>query len=129
MNKEKIIDTLFTKFSDIRYVALYTGNDLVYKQKKQTLDSSAEETDKYEELLVNPVLLKLASQRGNIDCGGLNYLIIKYGNFFQLIRSIREGHISICIKQDANLNSLPNSIFDFLNTEFHLLYPEAQTSQ
>ncbi|MEM6738263.1 MAG: hypothetical protein AAF149_02045 [Bacteroidota bacterium] len=121
MNNEKIIDALFSAFSDIRYVAIYVDNSLVYKQKEETPDSSTGETDRYEELLVNPTLLKLASQRGNIDCGGLNHLIIGYGNFFQIVKSIPKGHISVCIRQDSDLNTLPNKIFNFLNEKFENL--------
>ena len=46
------------------------------------MDASGLESDRYEELLVNPTLLTLATQRGNIDCGGLKYLIVRYGNKF-----------------------------------------------
>jgi len=121
MNKENIIKTLFEKFSEIRYVALYLEGELVFKQKERTSDSSSGETDKFEELLVNPTLLKLASQRGNIDCGGLNYLIIGYGNFYQLVKSTPNGHISICIDQKSDLNNLPNEIFSFLKKNFQEL--------
>ena len=82
MDKEKIIISLFEEFSEVRYVALYIDDDLVCRQKEVTSDGSSGESDKYEELLVNPTLLKLASQRGNIDCGGLNFLIVGYGNFY-----------------------------------------------
>lgn len=118
MNKEKIINSLFTQFSEIRYVAIYIGEELVYKQREQTADSSSGKTDKYEELLVNPTLLKLASQRGNIDCGGLNHIIIGYGNFYQLVKSIPNGHISICLERNSDLNQLPKSIFGYLKVEF-----------
>ena len=120
MEKEKIIETLFREFSEIRYVALYIEAKLVLKQKK-TINNSSEETDKYEELLVNPTLLKLASQRGNIDCGGLNYLIIGYGNFYQLVKSTFDGHISICLEQKSDLNKMPNEIFSFLKENFQEL--------
>lgn len=121
MNKEKIIESLFGEFSEIRYMAIYIKDKLVYKQKEETSDSSSGETDKYEELLVNPTLLKLTSQRGNIDCGGLNYLIIGYGNFYQVVKSVPEGHISICIEQKSDLNELPKRIFDYLNEKFENL--------
>lgn len=120
MDKGKIIESLFNEFSEIRYVALYVENDLVYKQKEETSDSSSGETDKYEELLVNPTLLKLASQRGNIDCGGLNHLIVGYGNFYQIVKSIPNGHISVCIEQTSDLNKLPNSIFSYLNEKMEI---------
>ncbi len=118
MNKEVIIDTLFEKFVEILYAALYSNQNLVFKQKKITLNSSSNETDKHEELLVNPTLLTLVTQRGNIDCGGLNYLIIGYGNFYQLVKSINNGHISICLSLNSDLNNLPNKIFRFLNKKF-----------
>jgi hypothetical protein len=47
-------------------------------------------------------LLKAASQRGNIDCGGLDFLLVKYGNFFQFILPVIWGHVSVCIEQNAD---------------------------
>ena len=73
MNKDTVITSLFREFNEIRYAALYIEDELVFKQKEKTDDSSSGETDRYEELLVNPILLKLASQRGNMDCGGLDH--------------------------------------------------------
>lgn len=121
MKEENIIQTLFEKFSDIRYVALYFDKNLVFKQRGETVDSSSGETDKFEELLVNPTLLTLASQRGNIDCGGLNYLIIGYGNFYQLVKSIPNGHISICLEKSSDLNNLPKEIFVFFKANYQEL--------
>lgn len=118
MDKENIIASLFSAFPEIRYVALYIADELVYKQREKTSDTSSGETDKYEELLVNPALLKLAGQRGNIDCGGLNYLIVGYGNFYQIVRSIPNGHISICVELHSDLNKLPNTIFKYLKENF-----------
>jgi hypothetical protein len=53
-------------------------------------------------LLVNPTLLTLATQRGNIDCGGLRYLIIGYGHFQQLVILRLAGHVSIAFELGAN---------------------------
>ncbi|MCG8327479.1 MAG: hypothetical protein MI974_07330 [Chitinophagales bacterium] len=115
MKKEAIINELFNFSDKIRYAAIYSYNDLVYKQREEGIeDSSSGETDKYEELLVNPTLLTLTRQRGNLDCGGLDYLIIKYGNFYQLVKAIPNGHISICLNKKSDLNTLPNDIFLFL---------------
>ncbi len=114
MKSEKIITSLFTQFSEVRYAAIYVEDELVYQQKEKTENSSSGETDKYEELLVNPTLLKLAEQRGNIDCGGLEHLIIKYGNFYQLVKSVPNGHVSVCIDLNSDLNRLPHEIFDYL---------------
>jgi hypothetical protein len=62
----------------------------------------AADSDRYEELLVNPTLLTLATQRGNIDCGGLRYLIIGYGHFQQLVIPRPAGHVSIAFELGAN---------------------------
>ncbi|MEM6892364.1 MAG: hypothetical protein AAF554_01660 [Bacteroidota bacterium] len=115
---DSIIEALFKEFGEIRYVAIYQDDELVFQQRDKTENTSSGETDTYEELLVNPTLLKLASQRGNIDCGGLNHLIVAYGNFYQLVKAIPKGHISICLQQSADLNHLPTQIFTFLKARF-----------
>ncbi|MEL7006602.1 MAG: hypothetical protein AAFN93_28340, partial [Bacteroidota bacterium] len=79
------------------------------------LQLSSNESDKYEELLVNPTILLLAQQRGNIDCGGLDFVLIKYGSFYQLVKQIDKGHISICIDKSADPVSLEKEISNVLN--------------
>lgn len=122
MNTELIIENLFERFEAIRYVAIYIDENLVFKQKANAENSSAGGTDKFEELLVNPTLLKLASQRGNIDCGGLRFLIVGYGNFYQLVKSLPNGgHLSICLDKSVDLNKLPEEIYTYLrSTHFEL---------
>ena len=120
--KNQIIDDLFNSFVDIRYVAVYKDNELIFKQRQQTLDSSSSDTDKYEELLVNPTLLTIARQRGNIDCGGLRFVIVGYGNFYQLIKEINNGHISICLDKNVDLTNVPEKIFELLKTKYLELY-------
>ncbi|MEL7269034.1 MAG: hypothetical protein AAGL34_05640 [Bacteroidota bacterium] len=115
---DTIIEVLFKEFDEIRYVAIYKNDELVFQQRGETENTSSGETDTYEELLVNPTLLKLASQRGNIDCGGLNHLIVGYGNFHQLVKPIPKGHISICLQPSSDLNHLPTQIFTFLKAQF-----------
>lgn len=114
MEGTAIIEELFDLSPEIRYAAIYRHNNLHLRQRETGTNSSSHETDKFEELLVNPTLLKLAGQRGNIDCGGLRYLIVGYGNFYQIIKEIAQGHISICIEKVADLNKLPNQIFEYL---------------
>ena len=79
-----MINDIFSLSNDVRYVAIYREGHLEIKSKEGTLGASSSDSDRYEELLVNPTLITLATQRGNIDCGGLDYLIIRYGNFFSL---------------------------------------------
>jgi hypothetical protein len=97
-----MIDMIFDLSDSIRYVAIYDGERLQSKSRPNTMDASASDSDRYEELLVNPTLLKLASQRGNIDCGGLRYVLVRYGNFFQYILPTITGHVSVCIEASAD---------------------------
>jgi hypothetical protein len=76
-----MINKIFDLSASIRYVAIYHGQELQSKSKANTAGASDSETDKYEELLVNPTLLKLASQRGNIDCGGLQHRLSTLAGF------------------------------------------------
>ncbi|WP_187269560.1 hypothetical protein [Flagellimonas hymeniacidonis] len=122
MSEKQIIKNLFQHFPDIRYVALYLDDMLVFQQRDNVTDNSSRETDRFEELLVNPTLLTLASQRGNIDCGGLDYLIIGYGNFYQLVKSTANGHISICLEKSSDITHLPQRIFKFLKSNHKELH-------
>jgi hypothetical protein len=97
-----MIDSIFRLSESIRYVAIYKNGHLESKSKSNTSRASSSESDRYEELLVNPALLTLASQRGNIDCGGLDYLVVRYGNFFQFVLPVEWGHVSVCIEGDAD---------------------------
>ena len=97
-----MIESLFKLSDSIRYVSVYKNGQLESKSKSNILDASSSESDRYEELLVNPTLLKLASQRGNIDCGGLDYILLRYGNFFQLVLPQNWGHVSVCIEVNAD---------------------------
>ena len=97
-----MIDTIFSLSDSVRYVAVYKNGHLEAKSKSNTMGASSSESDRYEELLVNPTLLKLASQRGNIDCGGLDYLLVRYGNFFQLVLPTPDGHVSVCIEPQGD---------------------------
>ncbi|MGI9543814.1 MAG: hypothetical protein ACR2MX_11175 [Cyclobacteriaceae bacterium] len=119
MNTEAIIQELLAFSNQIRYVAIYHNNELKLRQKEEILEnSSSKQTDRFEELLVNPTLLTLTSQRGNIDCGGLDHLIIGYGNFHQLVKPLSKGHLSVCLEKDADLNIIPGKIVSFLATKF-----------
>lgn len=97
-----MIESIFKISDNVRYVAVYKNGQLELKSKSATLHASSSESDRYEELLVNPTLLKLASQRGNIDCGGLDYILIRYGNFFQFVLPQSWGHVSVCIEANAD---------------------------
>lgn len=97
-----VIQQIFALSEHIRYVAVYQDSQLVMQSKSGTAGASSSDTDRFEELLVNPTLLKLTSQRGEIDCGGLDYLLIRYGNFFQFVMPNSAGHVSVCLESDSD---------------------------
>lgn len=99
---QKIIENIAEISNTIRYIAVYKEGNLTSWQRENISDSSAADSDKYEELLVNPTILTIAKQRGDIDCGGLDFVVIKYGHFYQLIQIIEQGHLSICIDAEAD---------------------------
>ena len=93
---EDLIDALFALFPDIRYVA--RDGELTTRERADLSGASAPESDRHEEPLVNPTLLTLVGQRGRIDCGGLDFVVIRYGNFYQLVRPIPGGHLSVAVE-------------------------------
>ena len=107
---DSLPDTLFRAASEIRYVALYRHGELQLAQRPTLRDASAPESDRYEELLVNPALLVLTRQRGDIDCGGLEYVLVRYGRFFQLVHPVDGGHISVAIEPDSDLLALVDTV-------------------
>jgi len=107
---QKIIENIAAISNAIRYIAIYQKGALTSWQRENISDTSSSDSDKYEELLVNPTILTIAKQRGNIDCGGLDFIVIKYGHFFQLIQTIEQGHISICIDSGADPLTLEKEI-------------------
>jgi hypothetical protein len=76
----------------IRYVAFGDGQHVETAQRDGIADASDTGSDFFEELLVNPALLTLARQRGDLDCGGLRHIIVGYGNFDQVVVPTPSGH-------------------------------------
>ena len=105
-----IAKALFTSLPDVRYVATYVDGKLELNQRSGIANASASESDKYEELIVNPTLLKLIEQRGNIDCGGMDYVLIRYGSFFEFVQPVAGGHVSVGIEANANLMTIVPAI-------------------
>ena len=97
-----LAEQLFGRSHAIRYVAVYRKGDLSLAQRPELQGASAAESDRYEELLVNPTLLLLTRQRGEIDCGGLEYVLIRYGNFFTLAYPLDGGHVTLGIEPAAD---------------------------
>jgi len=97
-----LIAALFDLTPTVRYVAIYRHGQLSLRQRPDLSLTSAAESDRYEELLVNPTILTLTRQRGEIDCDGLDYVVVRYGNFFQFVVPIEGGHASVAFEPDAD---------------------------
>jgi hypothetical protein len=95
-------ESIFAISPQIRYVALYGDGKLELSERPGLVNASSSESDKYEELIVNPTLLKLVQQRGDIDCGGMRFVLIRYGSFFQFVRPITGGHLSVGMELTAS---------------------------
>ena len=102
MDFQALANSLFAVSRDIRYVAAYRNASLQIAERSGIANASGAESDRYEELLVNPTLLTLTRQRGDIDCGGLDFLLVRYGHFFQLVHPISGGHLSVAIEPAAD---------------------------
>ncbi len=109
-----MFEDIFDISADVRYVALYKRGDLTLRERPGISNTSSSESDRFEELLVNPTILKLVSQRGNIDCGGLEYILIRYGNFFQFVTQLDSGHISVAINPSANTLDIVEGIRSYI---------------
>ena len=110
MENAPLIAALFDISHLVRYIAIYNGQDLLMQQRPGIKNPSAGESDKYEELIVNPTLIKLATQRGNIDCGGLEYFVIRYGNFFVLLFPTADGHVNLGVELTADPFAIVNKV-------------------
>ena len=95
-------DDVFAISPDVRYVAVAHGQQVDVRSRPGLRHASGNDSDRYEELLVNPALLVLTTQRGNIDCGGLRYLIVGYGHFHQLVVPHAAGHVSVALELASN---------------------------
>jgi hypothetical protein len=75
--RDRLKYALFDLTPDVRCVAVYRLGELSLGQRPDLALASALESDRYEELLVNPTFLTLTRQRGDIDRGRLAYLVIR----------------------------------------------------
>ena len=107
---QDIIQRILGVSPQVRYVAVYYRDKLQSASRPDLAGASSAESDKYEELLVNPTILTLVRQRGNIDCGGLAYIVIRYGSFFELVAALDHGHVSVGIEPTADPLALVPSI-------------------
>src|ERR1700755_2426651 len=100
--RSRLGDEIFALGPHVRYVAFGSGQDVDTRGRADIRDGSSSESDFFEELLVNPTLLALARQRGELDCGGLRYLIVAYGSFNVIAMPLNGGHVTVGLALDAD---------------------------
>jgi len=110
---ESLIQSLFGISPQVRYVAILRGKELQLRERAGLKGASASETDRYEELLVNPGVLTLLRRRGEIDCGGLDHVWIRYGNFWTGLFPLEDGHVNVGLEPGA----VPTEYVDRIRAE------------
>lgn len=99
---DQLTQAIFDLGPFVRYVAYGEGQRIWMRERDGLSPASNSQSNRIEELLVNPTLLTLARQRGELDGRGLRFIIVGYGNFHQLVAPTRAGHISVALNTDAD---------------------------
>jgi len=108
---EKISARLFDLDPNIRYVAINQRGLIVeMEQNPQRPSLNPTETDRMEELIVNPIILELTRRRGNLDMNGMRCVVIRYGTMYELIFPFKDGHLWIGVELNANPTEVAESI-------------------
>lgn len=108
---------LFDLESRIRYVAVNQNGRIVeMEQSPRHVSHNPQDTDLMEELVVNPIVLEITSRRGNLDLGGVRYVVIRYGTQYQLVMPYGAGHLSIGINLADDPVSIARDVLAYLET-------------
>jgi hypothetical protein len=113
MTWSKISTQIFELDASIRYIAVNQGGEIV-EMEQRIATFNPVETDKMEELIVNPTVLNITKRRGDLDLEGVNFVLIKYGLQYQAIFNYRDGHVSVGIELVSNAISIVNNILNHL---------------
>ena len=106
-----IASKLFSLDPDIRYVAVNQGGairEMEQRAGRPTLNSH--ETDRMEELVVNPIVLEATRRRGNIDLDGLRHVVIRYGTLYELLVPYEDGHVSVGVQLGADVEAIAEKV-------------------
>jgi hypothetical protein len=114
---EEDVERLFALGEAVRYVAFSEGQRVESRQRQGIENASGSDSDRFEELFVNPALVTLSRQRGDLDCGGLRYIIVAYGSFTQVIFPTPRGHVSVALESSADADGFATAIGEVLSHE------------
>ena len=102
---------LFPLDPAIRYVAVNQGGHIVEMTQNPRLPShNPHDTDRMEELLVNPAVLELTRRRGELDLDGIRFVVIRYGPQYQLLFPFKRGHLSLGLELDADVTAVARKV-------------------
>jgi hypothetical protein len=94
---------LFAADPQIRYVAVNRRGRIVEMEQSAEWSSvNPTETDRMEELIVNPVVLEAVTRRGNLDLNGVRSVVIRYGLLDEVVLPYPDGHVSIGVQQGGD---------------------------
>lgn len=106
---------LFALDPRIRYVAVNQRGAIVEMEQRSAWPSrNPPETDRMEELLLNPILLEATKRRGDLDLDGVRYVIIRYGSQYQAIFPFEAGHISVGIEPESDVDGIARRVRESL---------------
>jgi hypothetical protein len=116
VENDKISPGLFRLEPKIRYVAVNQNGSIVEMEQSPLHPTlNLHETDRMEELIVNPIMLEMAKRRGNIDMDGIRYVVIRYGSQYQLLMPYKEGHISVGVELEDDPREIASTVAKHLN--------------
>jgi hypothetical protein len=99
-------EAMFRLSADVRYVAIRQAGSLLQTSRDDLSRPSGADSDYFEEAVVNPTLLTLVNQRGAIDCGGTEFVLIRYGSFWELVFGTAEAHLSVGLEPTVDPTTL-----------------------
>jgi len=110
----KISPEVFELDPGIRYLAVNQDGEIVEMEQRLPTHNPVE-TDRMEELLVNPTILEMTKRRGDLDLDGIRYIIIRYGLQNQAVFNYRNGHVSVGIESDSDAVAVVTRIIEHLD--------------
>lgn len=115
MVNDLISRRLFELDPNIRYVAVnQLGRIVEMEQNPNWPSHNPVETDRMEELIVNPAVLELAKRRGDLDLDGVRYVVMRYGVQYQLLFPFGEGHLSVGVESEADPTEVARKVAEAL---------------
>jgi hypothetical protein len=112
-----LAEQLFRLEPKIRYVAVnQLGLIVEMVQSPGYPSNNAVETDRMEELIVNPIVLEITRRRGELDIGATRFVVIRYGSQYQLVMPYRSGHLSLGVELTDDPLQIAEKVGVYLST-------------